>query len=35
MLVGTTSVEKSEYLSKLLDRGGVEHEVLNAKNHAR
>ena len=32
ILVGTTSVEKSEYLSKLL---GVRHEVLNAKNHAR
>ncbi|WP_282827026.1 preprotein translocase subunit SecA [Gulosibacter sediminis] len=35
VLVGTTSVEKSEYLSKLLAKRGVEHEVLNAKNHAR
>ncbi len=35
VLVGTTSVEKSEYLSKLLARRGVKHEVLNAKNHAR
>ncbi|MFM5904457.1 MAG: preprotein translocase subunit SecA [Microbacteriaceae bacterium] len=35
VLVGTTSVEKSEYLSKLLARRGVRHEVLNAKNHAR
>lgn len=35
VLVGTTSVEKSEYLSKLLKREGIRHEVLNAKNHAR
>ena len=35
ILVGTTSVEKSEYLSKLLSKRGVRHEVLNAKNHAR
>ncbi len=35
ILVGTTSVEKSEYLSKLLAKRGVKHEVLNAKNHAR
>lgn len=35
VLVGTTSVEKSEYLSKLLKREGVRHEVLNAKNNAR
>ena len=34
VLVGTTSVEKSEYLGKLLTAQGVEHEVLNAKNHA-
>ena len=34
VLVGTTSVEKSEYLSKLLTAQGVTHEVLNAKNHA-
>ena len=35
VLVGTTSVEKSEKLSRMLKRQGVEHEVLNAKNHAR
>ncbi|WP_053387104.1 preprotein translocase subunit SecA [Leucobacter japonicus] len=35
VLVGTTSVEKSEYLSRLLAKAGVRHEVLNAKNHAR
>ncbi len=35
VLVGTTSVEKSEYLSKMLTAQGVAHEVLNAKNHAR
>ncbi|HVX53521.1 MAG TPA: preprotein translocase subunit SecA, partial [Nocardioides sp.] len=35
VLVGTTSVEKSEYLSKLLVKRGVAHEVLNAKYHDR
>src|SRR5689334_7639960 len=35
MLVGTTSVEKSELLSKMLKRSGVPHEVLNAKYHER
>jgi preprotein translocase subunit SecA len=35
VLVGTTSVEKSEYLSKLLIKRGIQHEVLNAKQHAR
>ena len=35
VLIGTNSVEKSEYLSKLLAKRGVKHEVLNAKNHAR
>ncbi|WP_435111490.1 preprotein translocase subunit SecA [Nocardiopsis synnemataformans] len=35
VLVGTTSVEKSELLSRMLKREGVSHEVLNAKNHAR
>jgi preprotein translocase subunit SecA len=35
VLVGTTSVAKSERLSKALKRRGVQHEVLNAKNHAR
>ncbi|HTV46878.1 MAG TPA: preprotein translocase subunit SecA [Phycisphaerae bacterium] len=36
VLVGTTSVEKSERLSNMLTRRyGIEHEVLNAKNHER
>ncbi|GAA3244611.1 preprotein translocase subunit SecA [Pseudonocardia petroleophila] len=35
VLVGTTSVEKSEYLSKLLVKRQVPHEVLNAKHHER
>lgn len=33
VLVGTTSVEKSEKLSKMLKRRGVPHQVLNAKQH--
>ena len=35
VLVGTVSVEKSEHLSQLLHKKGVQHEVLNAKQHAR
>jgi preprotein translocase subunit SecA len=35
VLVGTASVAKSEHLSQLLDRRGVAHQVLNAKQHAR
>ncbi len=35
VLVGTRSVERNEYLSKLLDREGVKHQVLNAKNHSQ
>src|SRR5439155_4065775 len=35
VLVGTISVEKSEKLSRLLEKRGVEHEVLNAKQHTR
>ncbi|MEU6894327.1 preprotein translocase subunit SecA [Streptomyces sp. NPDC046557] len=35
ILVGTTSVEKSEYLSQQLSKRGVPHEVLNAKQHER
>lgn len=35
VLVGTTSIEKSEYLSSLLGKRGIPHEVLNAKHHAR
>ncbi len=33
VLVGTTSIEKNEYLGKLLDREGVAHQILNAKHH--
>jgi len=35
ILVGTTSIEKSEKLSDLLKKKGVKHEVLNAKQHER
>jgi preprotein translocase subunit SecA len=35
VLVGTVSVEKSERLSRLLDKRGVTHSVLNAKHHER
>ncbi len=35
ILVGTISVERSEYLSELLQRKGIPHEVLNAKQHAK
>ncbi len=35
VLVGTIAVETSEYVSSLLKKEGVPHEVLNAKNHAR
>ncbi len=35
VLVGTVSVEKSEKLSRLLEKRGVPHEVLNAKQHTR
>jgi preprotein translocase subunit SecA len=35
ILVGTASVAKSEHLSRLLDKRGVPHEVLNAKQHFR
>jgi preprotein translocase subunit SecA len=35
VLVGTTSIEKSERLSKLLDKKGIKHYVLNAKQHER
>ncbi|THB69848.1 MAG: preprotein translocase subunit SecA [Gammaproteobacteria bacterium] len=35
VLVGTVSVDTSEMLSEVLTKGGVEHEVLNAKQHAR
>ena len=35
VLVGTTSVETSEYLSGLLDKAKVKHQILNAKQHER
>ena len=35
VLVGTVSIENSEYLSKLLKKEGIKHNVLNAKNHER
>jgi preprotein translocase subunit SecA len=35
ILIGTTSVDKSEELSSLLKKNGVPHEVLNAKHHER
>ncbi len=35
VLIGTIAIEKSEYLSALLTREGVPHQVLNAKNHER
>jgi preprotein translocase subunit SecA len=35
VLVGTTSIEKSELLSEMLNRAGIPHSVLNAKQHER
>ena len=35
ILIGTTSVDKSEELSAMLKKNGVPHEVLNAKHHER
>ena len=35
ILIGTVSVETSETLSKMLDRRGIRHNTLNAKNHAK
>src|SRR5205823_10793090 len=35
ILVGTTSIEKSERLSRLLEKRGVQHSVLNAKLHEK
>ncbi len=35
VLVGTVSIEKSEYLSDLLKRKGIKHQVLNAKHHEK
>ena len=35
ILVGTASIENSEYISSLLNKEGIKHEVLNAKQHKR
>ncbi|MEM8633087.1 MAG: preprotein translocase subunit SecA [Pseudomonadota bacterium] len=35
MLVGTTSIEKSELLSQMLDKEGIKHNVLNARHHEK
>ena len=35
VLVGTISIEKSEHLSKMLKRRGIQHNVLNAKQHEK
>ncbi len=35
VLVGTASIETSEYLARLLDQNGIAHQVLNAKQHER
>ena len=35
ILIGTTSIEKNEFLSSLLKKKGVPHQLLNAKNHQR
>ena len=35
ILIGTISVEANEYLSSLLKKAGLKHEILNAKNHER
>jgi preprotein translocase subunit SecA len=35
VLIGTTSIEKSEYLSELLRKNGIPHQVLNAKHHEK
>ena len=35
VLIGTTSIQKNEFLSSLLKRKGIPHQLLNAKNHQR
>ncbi|MBV7336862.1 preprotein translocase subunit SecA [Chloroflexi bacterium TSY] len=35
VLVGTVAIETSEFISRLLKRRGIAHEILNAKNHER
>ncbi|MDX1535737.1 MAG: preprotein translocase subunit SecA [Candidatus Spechtbacterales bacterium] len=35
ILIGTTSIEKNEYLGALLQKEGIEHNLLNAKNHEK
>jgi len=35
LLVGTRSIEKNEYLGRLLEKEGIPHQILNAKNHEK
>jgi preprotein translocase subunit SecA len=35
VLVGTASIETSEHVSELLEKAGIKHNVLNAKQHER
>ncbi len=35
VLIGTISIEKNEFFSRLLDQNGVKHNILNAKNHMK
>ena len=35
VLIGTISIERNEYLAKLLEKNGIKHNILNAKNHER
>ena len=35
ILVGTTSIERNEYLGRLLEREGIPHQILNAKHHEK
>src|SRR5260221_14317989 len=35
VLIGTTSIEKNEIVAKFLDKKGVPHNLLNAKNHEK
>jgi len=35
VLIGTISIEKNEYLANLLEKNGVKHNILNAKNHEK
>ncbi|MBD3359957.1 MAG: preprotein translocase subunit SecA [Candidatus Buchananbacteria bacterium] len=35
VLIGTISIDKNEFLSKMLDKEGIKYNILNAKNHAK